>query len=120
MSKYIIDDLEGFAKNLRDNVAKSFTENYTENLDEFISINQIINIVSQHSKKKNKEGKFIISESSFNNIFDDIRVWIYEVGLARLAAKDIIQCAWDSKNNEMVFWLSDSEKTNIPAKPMTE
>ena len=117
MSKYVIDDINGFAYHIRDNVAKSFTETYTENLDEFISIQQIINLVASKSKRKDKEGKFIINENIFNDIFDDIRIWLYEVGLARLAGKNLLECAWDSDANEMIFWIADKNQTQIPAKP---
>ncbi len=120
MPKYVIEDLEGFAKHIRENVAKSFTETYEENLDEFISINQIIKIVEENTKNKNEKGQFIITGKKFDNIFDSIRVWMYEVGLARLAAKDIVQCAWDDENNEMVFWLPNNDKTNIPTKPSSD
>ena len=49
-------------------------------------------------------------------IIDDIFVttcdWIYGVGLARLASKNLIECAWDNDQNCMVFWKSDGEKTD--------
>ena len=62
MPNYVIDDINSFAFHIRENVAKSFTETYTENLEEFISIKQIINLVDKKSKKKDSNGKFIINE----------------------------------------------------------
>ena len=32
---------------------------------------------------------------------------IYQSALCKLAAEDIIQCAWDTDVNRMVFWMED-------------
>lgn len=117
MNSYIVSNLEGFAKSLRDNVAKSFADDYKENLDEFVSISQVIGIIKEYSTGETEEKRPIITEDAFNHIYDDLRVRIYEVGLAKLAAKGYVECAWDSKTNTMEFWLPDKNKTPLESKP---
>lgn len=113
---YSITDLNNYADHIRTGVATSFTEDYKENLDDFISIAQIINIIKQYSLGYDSEGNFLINATIFDEIFDTVRNWIYGVGLAKLAGKNKIECAWDSDTNEMIFWLPDNT-TIIPQKP---
>lgn len=115
--KYVISNLEGFANSIRENAAKSFAENYTENLDDFISINQVVGLIKEQSDSITEDNQIIITEDNFNNIFDEIRVRLYEVGLARLASKGYIDCAWNSETNEMEFWLVDENSTKIESRP---
>lgn len=115
---YSITDLQNYALYIRDNAASSLAENYTENLDEFISLKQVINLIKQRSLGLDDNGDIIIDSNAFDNTFDDIRIWLYGVGLAKLAAKGLVECAWDNDLNQMVFWASNSEKTSIPNKPV--
>lgn len=108
MSKYVVSDLLGFATNIRESVANSFSDNYSENLDDFITINQVILVIKEHSA--NDRDQIIINEESFNDIFDSVRVWIYESALAKLAANGFVECAWNSDINEFEFWIA--EKNN--------
>jgi hypothetical protein len=117
MEKYSIIDLQGYAVAMREGAAKSFAENYSENLDNFISINQVISLIKKHSLGLDEDDHLIITETIFDNIFNEIREWLYGVGLARLASRGYLECAWDEKTNEMVFWLSDKAQTSIPNKP---
>lgn len=118
MENYSIVDMNGYASAMRENVAKSFSEDYSENLDEFISLEQVIGLVEQHSLGLDEESNHIINEEVFNDIFDDLREWMYSVGLSKLASKGFVECAWDNDLNEMVFWLADKNKTSIPTKPL--
>jgi hypothetical protein len=102
---YSVVDLRGFADSMRKAAADSFSETYTENLDEFISNEQIINMIHSQSLGLDENNDYIIDEDIFDNIFDDIRDWLYGVGIAKLAASGKIECAWDNNSNEMVFWL---------------
>jgi hypothetical protein len=117
MENYSIIDLEGYAKAMRDGAASSFEKDYTENLDEFISIGQVINLIKKNNLGLDEEGNYLINEQIFDDVFNDIRNWLYEVGLCKLAAKGFVDCSWDDASNEMVFWLANKDKTKIPAKP---
>jgi hypothetical protein len=117
MESYSIIDLEGYAKSMRDGAASSFEKDYTENLDDFISITQVINMIKKNNLGLDEEGNYLINEEIFDDMFNDIRDWLYGVGLAKLAAKGFVDCSWDDESNEMVFWLANQDKTGIPAKP---
>jgi hypothetical protein len=117
MENYSIIDLEGYAKAMRDGAASSFEKDYTENLDEFISVGQVINMIKKNNLGLDEEGNYLINEQIFDDVFNDIRDWLYGVGLSKLASKGFVDCAWDDESNEMVFWLANKDKTNIPAKP---
>jgi len=114
---YSIVDLNNYAIAIRDSAASSFAEDYTENLDDFISVKQIINLIKKNSIGKDEEGNYLIQATSFDETFNQIRNWLYGVGLAKLAAKGHVECAWDNDLNEMIFWLSDDAKTTISNKP---
>lgn len=113
---YSITDLENYAIYLRDSAASSLAENHNENLDEFISIKQVINLIKKRSIGTDDEGNLLINSDVFDDTFDDIRVWIYGVGLAKLSGKNIIECAWDNDLNQMIFWHSENKNT-IQPKP---
>ena len=117
MENYSIIDLEGFAKSLRAGVASSFEENYTESLDGFISVNQVINLIKKNNLGKDEENNYIINEKVFDDIFNEIREWFYSVGLSKLASAGYVDCAWDNDSNEMVFWLANEAKEKISSKP---
>ena len=117
METYSIVDLEGCAKDIRESAAKSFTETYTENLDEFISIDQVIGLVKENSVGIDDDNNYMITEDTFENIFEAVRDRLYSVSLARLAAKGLVECAWDNESNDMVFWLSDAGQSHIDNRP---
>lgn len=101
---YAIVDLEGYASQMRDAAAKSLSENYTENLDDFITINQMINMVKTECVGFDDDDRPLLDEDTNEKIFENIAIWIHNVGLAKLAAQNLVECAWDSEINEMVFW----------------
>jgi hypothetical protein len=109
---YAITNLDGYASDIRDAAAKSLSENNEDNLDNYISIGQIINLVKSNCQGFDMEDRPLVTESINEKIYEDIIIWIHNVGLAKLAAKDLIQCAWDDDNNEMIFWASDKRKSN--------
>lgn len=107
---YSITDLDGYAASIRDGVAQSFIENYNENLDEYITIEQVKGIIIGYSLGQDEDDNYLINAEVFNDTFDDVREWFYEAGLSKLAAKGIIECAWDDDTNQMVFWANDRSR----------
>lgn len=108
---YSIIDLDGYASSIRDFAAKSFLDNYTENLDDYISIEQVKSIIVGYSLGQDDESNYLLNEEVFNDTFEDVREWIFNVGVAKLAAKGLVECAWDDEANEMVFWANNNEQT---------
>ena len=95
--------------------AKSLSENHNDNLDEYVSIDQIINLVKNECVGFDDENRPLLDEDTNEKIFENTAVWIHNVGLAKLAAQDLVECAWDDKSNEMIFWAKEKRKSN--AKP---
>ena len=107
---YSITDLDGFAQSIRDGAARSISENYTENLEEFITIEQVKNLIEQNHIGYDDDGLLQINENVFDNLFDYIRNDIYQVALSRLSSNGYVECAWDDDSNEMVFWIDSQSE----------
>jgi hypothetical protein len=58
----------------------------------------------------------LLNEDANQKIFDEITIWIHNIGLAKLAAQDLIECAWDDELNEMVFWQKETPKNDKPKR----
>ena len=109
---YAIVDLDGYVSQMREAAAKSISPDNTDNLDNYISLTQMTNLVTEFCLGYDDENRPLLDEDTNEKIFEETAVWIHNIGLAKLAAQDLIQCAWDDKLNEMVFWNSTQEKNN--------
>jgi uncharacterized protein len=112
---YAIVDLQGYASEMREAAAKSLSDNYNENLDDFISINQMINLVKNECVGFDNKDRPLLNENTNEKIYESTVTWIHNVGLAKLAAKNLIECAWDNQTNEMIFWAN--KEINKISKP---
>lgn len=105
MSKrYVIKELQIFAKEIREVVALSFEADDLKDIDEYISINQVINIINEHALYF-RDNLPVIDEETLDEICLDIKTLIFNVGLSKLAAKGLLECSWSDKDNEFVFWI---------------
>jgi hypothetical protein len=107
---YTITNLNGYAEQVREAAAKSLSENYNDNLDDYITINQVINLVKKECVGFDEEGRPILDQDTNETIFDNVVVWLHNVGLAKLASIGLIECAWDDNANEMIFWSAEKPK----------
>jgi hypothetical protein len=120
MSKqvYAITDVTGYVTQMREAAADGLTEDgHSDNLDAYISIDQMIGLVKSNCLGYDDNDHPLLTEKTNQKIFDEITIWIHNIGLAKLASQDLVECAWDDECNEMVFWLSDKGNTSIPNKP---
>jgi len=101
---HAIMNLERYAAYIRRRAALSFSDNHNENLDEFITVQQASKMIEEHSIGKDEEGRHLIDEDSHKKLFEAVRLRIYNSGLSKLASNDLLECAWDDKKGEMVFW----------------
>lgn len=109
---YAIIDLDGYATQIREAAAKSLCDTSNDDLNDYITLTQIINMVKENCKGFDEEDRPLLDEDTNEKIFEDTAVWIHSVGLAKLAAQDLIECAWDDENNEMVFWTKEKKVEN--------
>lgn len=107
---YAITNLEGYAQEMRDCAAKNICESYSENLDDYISMGQMINLIKDNSVGVDDENRPLLDEDANIKIFEETSVWIHNIGLAKLAANNLVQCAWSSEENTMIFWTETAEK----------
>lgn len=114
---YAITDVNGYVSQMREVAATSISENSSsDNLDHYISIGQMIGLVKTHCLGYDDENRPLLNESANETIFEETATLIHNVGLAKLAAKDIIECAWDDILNEMVFWHKETPKNDKPKR----
>jgi len=115
---YAITDLNGYTLQIREAAANNLTENGASNddLDSYISIGQMINLVKNKCLGLDDNSRPMLNETVNRQIFEEVSVWIHNVGLAKLAAQDLVECAWDDEINEMVFWHKEIPK-NDKSKP---
>jgi len=109
---FAIMNLERYALYMRKTAAMSFSESHSENLDEYITVNQTEAIILEHSMGKDDEGRHLVDEDSHERLFEAIKNRIYNSGLSKLAAKGALECAWDNEKNEMVFWSVGKQKND--------
>lgn len=110
---YAIFDLEGYASQMREVAASNISDSYhNDNLDDYITIKQIINILNKECIGFDEKNRPVIDEAINEAIFEQVSIWIHNLGLARLAAKDLVECAWDNDTNEMVFWAKTTTDSN--------
>lgn len=111
---YAITNLAGYAVEMRQAAANSLSSDSEDNLDDYISLDQMINLVKAECIGFDDYDRPLLNEDANEKIYESTVTWIHNVGLAKLAAKDLVQCAWDSKINEMVFWANP--EINKPQK----
>ena len=114
---YAITNIEGYVSQMREAAAANLSENSSQdNLDDYISIGQMIGLVNSHCLGFDDEGRPLLNEKQNEIIFAETSTMIHNVGLAKLAAKDLVECAWDNQLNEMVFWQRETTQ-NEQSKP---
>jgi hypothetical protein len=107
---YSIHDLDGYLNKMRQIAASAISEqSVTDDLDEFITIKQAEQIVKTHCLGYNDNNEPMIDDDANTQIVHDAIVWIHNAGLAKLAAKDLLECFWDDNENTMVFFKKESE-----------
>jgi hypothetical protein len=119
MSKqvYAITDLNGYVSQMRDVAAQNISENSNQdNLDDYISIDQMIGVVKSNCLGYDDNDHVLLDEKRNQKIFEEVSIWIHNSGLAKLAANDLVECAWDDELNEMVFWQKETAKNDKPKR----
>jgi hypothetical protein len=119
MSKqvYAIVDVQGYVTQMREAAAANISENsHSDHLDAYISIDQMIGLVKSNCLGYDDNDHPLLNEKTNQKIFDEITIWIHNIGLAKLAAQDLVECAWDDELNEMVFWQKEIPKNDKPKR----
>ena len=113
---YAIVDLDGYAKEMREAAAKSIADPFDDDLDSYISVNQMVNLVKSECVGFDYNNRPLLNEDTNEKIYVSTVAWIQNVGLAKLASQGLIECAWDSKTNEMIFWANEQNTSKMVDK----
>lgn len=114
---YAITNIEGYVSQMREAAANSISENSSQDdLNDYISIDQMIGLVKSNCIGYDDHNHPLLNEENNQKIFEEASIWIHNVGLAKLAAQDLVECAWDDKLNEMVFWSKETPKNDKPKR----
>ena len=114
---YSIYDINGYVSQMREAAAKSISEDtINEDLDSYITINQMMGLVKTNCLGYDENNNPLLNEKSNEQIYEDAAIWIHNVGLSKLSAKDLVECAWDDKLNEMIFWQKEIAKNDKPKR----
>jgi hypothetical protein len=112
---YTIVDIDGFCVEIRRIIAEELgysnkNKKILKNtLDNFVTINQVEKLVLEYCLGYNEdEDEIYIDSESYEEICHNISTVMYGSALSKLAADGIIESAWDSEINDMVFWLPDN------------
>jgi hypothetical protein len=112
---YAITDIDGYLNQMRQAAARALSDNSDQdNLDDFISMGQMKGLFEEYCLGFDNQDRPLLNQESNERIFEETSVWIHSVALAKLAAKDMIECCWDSTNDEMVFWQKENNKNEQP------
>ena len=105
---FVISDIDGFSEILRDSATKEIDTQELKLVDP-IRIGQIANLIDEYCLGYDNNGLPLVDEEIMNEIYKDIKIWINNTILAKLAAANILECAWDTNLNEMIFWYPSQE-----------
>jgi hypothetical protein len=103
---YAITNIEGYATEMRQAAANAISDDCDDDLDAYINLKQMISIIEENCIGFDDNDRPLLNEETNEQIWESTVTWINNVGLAKLAAQDLIQCAWDNESNEMVFWAN--------------
>jgi hypothetical protein len=113
---YVITNLDGYANKMIQSVLEALGEKLEDiqDHDKYITLEQMKGIINENSIGFDLEHRPFLNINSSEKIFEATVVWVKNTILARLAAKDLVECAWDDEKNDWVFWYKeDKEKGEI-------
>lgn len=114
---YSIYDINGYVSQMREAAAKSISEDsINDDLNTYITIDQMMGLVKSNCLGYDENNNPLLNEKSNEQIYEEAAVWIHNVGLSKLSAKDLVECAWDDELNEMVFWQKEIANNGKPKR----
>lgn len=103
---FAITDLIGYCHAVRAGVSEECQEDFGD-LNQFITIPQIINIVKKSAVAINEDGIVIINHEIHEYIWEEVAQRMMNCAISKLCAADTLECAWDDEIGEFVFWKKD-------------
>jgi len=139
---YIVHDMNLFTNHVRVLVFNAFGSNLAEDndfpeienlisvkpedkeeLDNILSFEESLNIVSQIVKKqknkKNNDIRYVIDDKIFMDVLESLNSRMVSNLLNNLVNKGILETGFDNETNDFLFWIKDNDK-NKTEKPETD
>ena len=102
-----VTDMAIFAESLRELVSMTIAKGTIDQdaLDDYMPLKQVISIVGEHIDGFDEETgcEFLLVES-YEDLIEDISATFLGSCLAKLAAADLLETAWDEEEERQVFW----------------
>ena len=86
-------------------------------LDDYVSLGQVENFVHLHCHGYDEQGHPLLSVQDNFDIFSELYEMLEGVATAKLCGLDLVECAWDSESNEMIFWQKDTAQKTDKSNP---
>lgn len=112
---HCIMNLEKYAEYIRKNAATSFADakkkelDESEDLESYVTVGQISQMIAENAIGQDEEGHYLIADEGQKILLEQLKTRIYNSGLSKLAAKNLIECAWDDKKKTMIFWSNGTK-----------
>lgn len=93
---------------------EKLTDKEKKELDDVLKITECLLIVKDKAKrlrnKKTKEVKYLINNTMFSQIIEEINQRLVSNIIHTLVSKGLLETAFDSEKNDFVFWPKEQEK----------
>ena len=119
---YVINNFNKFAEDIRQAVAHAILKNsfpdqkneVLDDLDSFITIYQVKEIIKNNALAVADDP--VVDLKGMDNAWTQVNQGIFSAALSKLAASGDIECAWDDKANNMIFWPKEKAKVDQTSK----
>lgn len=98
-----------------DELIDNLTDSEIEELDQTLTQDECISILHdyvQPRKTKNGKKKYVINEDQFNEIIEAFNARLVSNLLTSLVNKGLVESAYDSEENDFIFWIPSNEDKN--------
>lgn len=132
---YIIKDLEQFINSTRSLVYSGFGKGLAESkedfvkmiddihnadfekeLDEFLSYQESFSLVKESLRrqinKKTGSKRYLVTDEKFYHIIETLNARLVANILSSLVKKGLLESAFDSEENDFIFWVKENNDTN--------
>jgi hypothetical protein len=111
---------ENYGDAKTEDVSKELDSQEIQELDRILSFDESLNIVKglvkKQKNKKNDAIRFIVNDDSYMKIIQSLTDRMTSNILTSLVKKGVVETAYDSEENDFIFWIKNDQKE----KPKTD
>lgn len=107
-----ITDIDKFAKFLAYNTVQDCgIDIKRREIKNYITTKNVEEIIIQYAKR-DKKNNLLVNGKILDKIQNDLMDWVLGVSLAKMAAKDELECYWDTERDCMVFATKENDSSS--------